>query len=102
MKTAPNALSATEAGRNMREGRLSSVDLVKSCLTRIAETEPDLQAWAHLDGDAALAQAAEMADRPEFKRLELMVKEMQMQRETLVKAIKVDNDAQQDKPGDDD
>jgi Asp-tRNA(Asn)/Glu-tRNA(Gln) amidotransferase A subunit family amidase len=60
MKIAPNALSATEAGRNMREGRLSSVDLVKSCLTRIAETEPDLQAWAHLDGDAALAQAAEM------------------------------------------
>ena len=49
-----------------------------------------------------MAQASEMADRPEFKRLELMVKEMQMQRETLVKAIKVDNDAQQDKPGDDD
>ncbi|MBS9716617.1 amidase [Pseudohalocynthiibacter aestuariivivens] len=60
MSTAPNALSATEAARHIREGRLSSVDLVKSCLQRISETEPTLRAWASLEEEAALKQAAEM------------------------------------------
>ncbi|MCB2134731.1 MAG: amidase [Rhodobacteraceae bacterium] len=60
---APNSLTATEAARKIREGLIGSVDLVKSCLTRIAETEPTLQAWAHLDADAALAQAAECDSR---------------------------------------
>ena len=46
-----------------------------------------------------MAQAAEYADSPQFKRLELMVKELGDQRESLVKAVKVDNDAKkQDKP----
>ncbi|HMB75704.1 MAG TPA: amidase, partial [Kiloniellaceae bacterium] len=58
--TAPHSLTAIEAARRIREGRLSSVDLVASCLARIEETEPVLKAWAFLDRDTALAQAAEM------------------------------------------
>jgi len=57
---APNALSAVEAARNIREGRLSSVDLVKSCLARIDETEATLHAWAFVDAEGAMARAAEM------------------------------------------
>ena len=56
----PNALSATEAARKIREGKLSSVDLVKACLKRIKETDDELKAWAYLDAENALAQAKEM------------------------------------------
>jgi Asp-tRNA(Asn)/Glu-tRNA(Gln) amidotransferase A subunit family amidase len=52
-------LSASEALATIASGRLSSVELVKSCLARIAETDGAIKAWAFLDGDAALAQAAE-------------------------------------------
>ncbi len=56
----PNALSATEAARKIREGKLSSVDLVKACLKRIKETDDELKAWAYVDAENALAQAKEM------------------------------------------
>ena len=59
MKTAPYTLTATEAAAAIAAGRLSSVDLVKSCLARIEETDGAIKAWAHLDPAAALAQAAE-------------------------------------------
>lgn len=52
-------MTATEAARLVREGRLTSVDLVKACLARIEATEPKLQAWAHLDPERALEEAAE-------------------------------------------
>lgn len=58
--TPPNALSAVEAADKIREGALSSVDLVKSCLERIEATEGQLKAWAHLDKELALKQAEEM------------------------------------------
>nr|WP_306265943.1 amidase [Pararhizobium sp. IMCC3301] len=60
MNEGPSSLSAVDTARQIREGRLSSVDLVKSCLARIAQTDPTIQAWAHLDPDQALSQAAEM------------------------------------------
>ncbi|MES2977345.1 MAG: amidase [Pseudomonadota bacterium] len=41
-------------------GRLSSVDLVRACLERIAEREPQVRAWVHLDQDAALARARQL------------------------------------------
>lgn len=56
----PNALSATAAARKIREGKLTSVDLVKSCLKRIEDTDGQLHAWAYLDPEFALAQAAEL------------------------------------------
>ncbi|PUB18624.1 amidase [Yoonia sediminilitoris] len=62
MKQAPHSLTATEAVGAIASGRLSSVDLVKSCLARIDETDGAIHAWAYLDPDSALAQAAE-ADR---------------------------------------
>jgi Asp-tRNA(Asn)/Glu-tRNA(Gln) amidotransferase A subunit family amidase len=52
-------LTASEALAAIASGRLSSVELVKSCLSRIAETDGAIKAWAFLDEGAALAQAAE-------------------------------------------
>ena len=51
------ALSLTEAAADIREGRVSSVELVTACLDRIAEVDPDIQAWAFLDREHALMQA---------------------------------------------
>ena len=52
-------LSATDASRRIAARELSSEELVSACLERIATREPELRAWAHLDGEAALAQARE-------------------------------------------
>ncbi len=59
MKIKPHSLSAQEAAAFIASGKLKSVQLVQSCLDRIAETDGAIHAWAHLDADAALAQAAE-------------------------------------------
>ena len=59
MKIAPYTLTATEAVQAIASGRLSSVDLVKSCLAQIADTDASINAWAYLDRESALAQAAE-------------------------------------------
>jgi Asp-tRNA(Asn)/Glu-tRNA(Gln) amidotransferase A subunit family amidase len=50
-------LSATEAARLIRDGIVNSVQLVEACLGRIREVDGDVQAWAFLDPDHALAQA---------------------------------------------
>lgn len=55
-----NALSATESARKIRAGLLTSVDLVKACLARIEETDGQIKAWAQLDPEHALKQAAEL------------------------------------------
>ena len=46
-----------EAVGLMRAGRISSVELVESCLGRIRETEPQVEAWIYQDPEYALAQA---------------------------------------------
>jgi len=51
------ALSATDAARLIREGALSSEELVQACLERCAAVEPQVQAWAFLDHEFALLQA---------------------------------------------
>lgn len=53
-------LSANEAARKIREGWLTSVELVEACLERIEQTDGQLKAWAHIDRDYALAQAKEL------------------------------------------
>ncbi|GAA4336782.1 amidase [Pigmentiphaga soli] len=64
-QTPPNALTATEAAAAIREGRLSSTDLVEACLARIDEREPALRAWAHLDPELGREQARQRdADTP--------------------------------------
>ena len=50
-------LSAHAASARMARGELRSEDLTRACLERIAEREPAVQAWAHLDAESALAQA---------------------------------------------
>src|SRR5213596_2552932 len=52
-----HGLSASEAARLIREGVLSSAELVQACLARVRETDAEVQAWAFLDPDHALAQA---------------------------------------------
>jgi Asp-tRNA(Asn)/Glu-tRNA(Gln) amidotransferase A subunit family amidase len=49
--------SAAEASARMAQGALSSEAYVRACLDRIAQREGDVRAWAHLDADAAIAQA---------------------------------------------
>jgi Asp-tRNA(Asn)/Glu-tRNA(Gln) amidotransferase A subunit family amidase len=51
------ALTLCDAAAAIREGRVTSAELVRDCLERIAEIEADVQAWAFLDRDHALAQA---------------------------------------------
>lgn len=57
-----NALSASEAVKKIKEGSLSSVDLVQACLAKIGETDEQLKAWAHIDADEAIVQAEAMDD----------------------------------------
>ncbi|HUD00467.1 MAG TPA: amidase, partial [Candidatus Polarisedimenticolaceae bacterium] len=50
-------LSASEAARLIRDGIISSEQLVEACLARIREVDPQVEAWAFLDADYALTQA---------------------------------------------
>jgi Asp-tRNA(Asn)/Glu-tRNA(Gln) amidotransferase A subunit family amidase len=51
-----------EAAADIRDGRITSAELVGACLGRVDEIDPTVQAWAFLDRDHALKQA-EAADR---------------------------------------
>jgi Asp-tRNA(Asn)/Glu-tRNA(Gln) amidotransferase A subunit family amidase len=57
--TDPTLLTASGAADAIRNGELSSEELVCACLDRIAAREDEVQAWEHLDPDLALAQARE-------------------------------------------
>ena len=52
-----HSLSASDAAQLIREGVISSQQLVEACLVRIREVDTPVQAWAFLDPDHALAQA---------------------------------------------
>lgn len=52
-------LTATEALALCALGKLTSVDLVKSCLAQMTATDDAIGAWAYLDPDAVIAQAVE-------------------------------------------
>ena len=52
-----HSLSATEAARLIHDGIISSEQLMQACLARIQEVDSQVQAWAFLDPDYALAQA---------------------------------------------
>ena len=57
------APSAADAAREIREGRLTSEELVQSCLERIRALEPKVQAWTFLDEEHAMAQARAADER---------------------------------------
>ena len=50
-------LSATETARLIRDGVISSRQLIEACLARIDEADAQVQGWAFLDRDYALEQA---------------------------------------------
>ena len=52
-----NTLSATEAARQLADGRITSQALVHDCFERIAAREAEVQAWQYLAREAALNQA---------------------------------------------
>ena len=52
-----NRLNAAEAAQQIAAGRITSEQLVRACLDRIAAREGEVRAWAHCDPDAAIAQA---------------------------------------------
>jgi Asp-tRNA(Asn)/Glu-tRNA(Gln) amidotransferase A subunit family amidase len=54
----PARLTATQAARLLRNGRLRSEDLMAACLARIAEREPAVRAFAWFDEAAARKGAA--------------------------------------------
>lgn len=52
-----NQLSATQAIGKIRNGEITSEELVQACLDRIEQVDGEIEAWAHLKPDYALDQA---------------------------------------------
>ena len=59
------AFALKDAAADIRDGKITSAELVADCLKRVEETDADVQAWAFLDADHAMRQA-EAAD--EYRR----------------------------------
>lgn len=51
------ALSAVDLRDRLASGAIRAVELLEAYLDRIGRVEPEVQAWAWLDGDSAMAQA---------------------------------------------
>ncbi len=58
--TALNQLDAWQAARLLARREISSADLVRACLAQIEAREPQVQAFAALNADAALAHARKL------------------------------------------
>lgn len=56
-----SAFGLCEAAEHIRDGRITSSELVADCLKRIDEVDGTVKAWAHLDRDL-IARQAKMAD----------------------------------------
>ena len=54
---APAHLTATDAAAALASGSLTSEQLIRSCLDRIAARDSDVQAFAHFDAERVLADA---------------------------------------------
>lgn len=68
-----NWLSASDAARAIREGAISAEQLMQACLARVHEVDGEVQAWAFLDEEHALAQARSRdRDRAEGRALGLL------------------------------
>lgn len=61
-------LTATEALALMKKGELTVENYAKSLLSRIAERDHVVKAWAYLDPDFVLAQAKKLDAIPPEKR----------------------------------
>ena len=65
----PCMLTLTEACRSIKEGKLSPVELTRSCLAMIDRLEPQVKAWVTLDRDGALREAARLEDERRAGRM---------------------------------
>jgi Asp-tRNA(Asn)/Glu-tRNA(Gln) amidotransferase A subunit family amidase len=54
---APNQMSACALAAKLKQGQISSSDLMDACLDRIATREPEVRAWAFLDAERARERA---------------------------------------------
>ena len=64
------ALSLSQAAADIRDGRITAVELAGACLARIEEVDARVQAWTFLDREHALRQAKAADDhRKEGKAL---------------------------------
>lgn len=59
---APYTLTIAQAAEHIRTRQLSPVELVRSCLERIDQLEPRLQAWITVDQEGALAAARQVQE----------------------------------------
>src|ERR1700761_2196351 len=57
-------LTASQAVSQIREGKLTSEALVRSCLRRIEQRDDAVRAWLCVDADYALRQARAFDNRP--------------------------------------
>ncbi len=62
-------LGAAEIARRIRAGSLSPVDLLMACLKRIEAVDPVVQAWVHLDREAAVRVAEQREIEARAQRL---------------------------------
>jgi len=72
-------LSAAEALARLRRRTLSAEELVRACLARIEERDPEVKAWAALDPEDALAQARRidaLRERPPLCGLPVGIKDL--------------------------
>lgn len=58
-----SAWTAAQAAAEIARGAVTAQDYTRACLDRIAEVEPQVQAFAHLDPDHAMAQARALDER---------------------------------------
>ncbi|MFZ5693773.1 MAG: amidase [Pseudomonadota bacterium] len=62
-KSPLSAWTAAQAAAEIARGAITAQDYTQACLDRIAEVEPEIGAFAHLDPDHALAQARALDER---------------------------------------
>ena len=55
--TSLNEMTAVDAANAIASGDITSEQLVRDCLDRIDRRETEVQAWAHVDPDRAIAEA---------------------------------------------
>jgi Asp-tRNA(Asn)/Glu-tRNA(Gln) amidotransferase A subunit family amidase len=58
-----NWLSAADLARAIRDGLITAEQLAETCLARVREIDPKVQAWAFLDPDHVLGQARALDER---------------------------------------
>ena len=64
-----NELTAADAARGIESADFTAEALASACLERIDAREDSVRAWAHIDRDAALAQARALDRMPRRSRL---------------------------------